>query len=80
LIGRKEGTAVLRAARKIFFAERTEDRLLDSLRRTVGDQVVQSLLAFSGGRIPSIKSLDAEAAVRRAASLTISERQDGGIG
>lgn len=71
VIGRKEGTLVLKAARRIFFAERTEDRLADSLRQTVGDQVLQSLLAFSGGRIPSIKSLDAEEAVRRAASLTI---------
>jgi hypothetical protein len=80
LIGRKEATLVLRAARKLFFAERTEDRLADSLRRTVGEQVLQSLLAFSGGRIPSIKCLDAEEAVRRAVSRTIDERQDGGIG
>jgi hypothetical protein len=80
LIGRKEGRAVLRAARKIFFAERTEDRLVVSLRHAVGDQALQSLLALSGGRIPSIKSLDAEEAVRRAASLAIREPQDGGIG
>ena len=80
LIGRKEERAVLGAARKIFFAERTEDRLADTLRRAVGDQVLQSLLTFSSGRIPSIKSLDAEEAVRRAASLAIRETQDGGIG
>lgn len=80
LIGRKEGTRVLKAARKIFFAERTEDRLADSLRRVVGDRILQSLLTLSGGRIPSIKSLDAEEAVRRAASLAMRERQGGGIG
>lgn len=69
LIGRKERTLVLKATRKIFFAERTEDRLADALRHAVGDHVLQSLLAHSGGRIPSIKSLDAEEAVRRAACL-----------
>jgi hypothetical protein len=75
LIGRPERSRILRAARKIFFAERTMDRLVDALRRAVGDQVLQSLLAFSGGEIPSIKSRDAEAAVRRATSLAVHERQ-----
>ncbi len=69
LIGGKERTLVLKAARKIFFAERTADRLMESLRQAVGDQCLQSLLEFSGGKIPSIKSLDAEEAVRRAACL-----------
>lgn len=69
LIARKERARVLKAARSIFFAERTMDSLLTSLRQTVGDQLLQSLLAFTGGDVPSIKSLDAEAAVRRVASL-----------
>jgi len=77
LIGRPERSRILRAARKIFFAERTMDRLVCSLRRAVGDQVLQSLLAFSSGEIPSIKSRDAEAAVRRATSLAVHERQAG---
>src|SRR6201990_3519269 len=68
LIGRKERTLVLKAARQIFFAERTMERLTDPLRRAVGDELLQSLLAFSGGEIPSIKSLDAEEAIQRAAS------------
>ena len=56
------------------------DRLMDSLRHAVGDQLLQSILAFSGGEIPSIKSLDAEEAVRRAASLAAQEKQGGEIG
>jgi hypothetical protein len=71
LIGGKERTRAMKATRKIFFAERTVDRLMDALRRAIGDQLLQSLLTFSGGEIPSIKSLDAKEAVHRAASLTI---------
>ena len=80
LIGRPERSRVLKAARKIFFAERTIDRLMDSMRRAVGDQMLQSLLAFSGGGIPSIKSLDAEEAIRRAASVANRELKGRGIG
>lgn len=80
LIGRKERTVVLAAARKIFFAERTVERLMDSMRRAVGDNVVRSLLTFSGGRIPSIKSLDAQEAFRLGVSLAIRERQGGSVG
>lgn len=69
LIGQKERTLVLKAARSIFFAERTEARLMESLRRAIGDQHLQSILEFSGGNIPSIKSRDAEEALRRAACL-----------
>ena len=69
LIGGKERTRAMKAARKIFFAERTPDRLLDALRRAIGDQLLQSLLALSDGKIPSIKSIDAEEAIRRAAAL-----------
>lgn len=71
LIGRKERSRALGATRKMFFAERTMDRLKDSLCHVLGDRLLQSLLAFSGGEIPSIKSRDAEEAVRRAASLAI---------
>jgi hypothetical protein len=67
LIDRRGRTVVLKAARRLFFADRTTDRLMGSLRRAIGDRHLQSLLAFSGGNIPSIKSIDAEAAIRRAA-------------
>lgn len=80
LIGRAERARVLKAARKIFFAERTMDRLMESLRRAIGDQLLQSLLAFSGGEIPNIKSLDAEEALGRATSPVSREAQGGGIG
>lgn len=68
LIGNRERTRLLKAARSIFFADRTTDRLIDSLRRAVGDRMLQSLLEFSGGGIPSVKSLDAQEAVRLSAS------------
>ncbi len=69
LIDRKGRTRVLSTARKFFFAERTADRLIEALRRAIGDQAFAAILAFSGGRIPSIKSLDAAAALRLAASM-----------
>ncbi|CAN5427541.1 hypothetical protein BH10PSE6_BH10PSE6_03820 [soil metagenome] len=76
LIDRQERRRVLSAARNIFFAERTAENLMDSMRRAVGDQVVRSVLAFSDGEIPSIKSLDAEEAVRLGVSLAVRERQE----
>jgi hypothetical protein len=69
LIGRRERTLALKATREIFFAERTVERLMESLRRAVGDPVLQSLLTFSGGEIPSVKSLDAKEAIQQAACL-----------
>jgi len=69
LIPFKQGALVLKSARKIFFADRTPDRLMDSLRRAVGDCTLQSLLAFSGGTIPSVKAMDAVKALRLSASL-----------
>jgi TfuA protein len=68
MIGNRERIRLLKAARSIFFADRTTDRLVDSLRRAVGDRLLQSLLEFSGGGIPSIKSHDALEAVRLSAS------------
>ena len=69
LIPDRERTLALKAARKIFFAERTADGLLGSLRRVIGSRMLESLLAFSGGTIPSVKSADAVEAVRLSASL-----------
>jgi TfuA protein len=64
-----ERNAALKAARKIFFAERTAERLMEVLRQTIGAAALQSLIEHSGGTIPSIKSADAIDAVRFAASL-----------
>jgi len=69
LIPDKERALLLKVARNIFFAERTVDSLMGSLRRVVGGDTLESLLAFSGGTIPSVKSIDAAEAVRLGASL-----------
>jgi hypothetical protein len=69
LIADRERALLLKAARKIFFAERTAEKLLDSLRRAVGQPTLESVLAFSSGAIPNVKHADAVQAVRLAASL-----------
>lgn len=69
LIRNKERTLLLKLARNIFFADRTPDRLISELRRGIGDDTLDSLLAFLGGTIPSVKSVDAAEAVRFSASL-----------
>ncbi len=74
LIPARERAVLLKAARKIFFADRTVDRLMDALRGTVGEDRLRSLLAFSGGAMPSVKSLDAAEAVRLAVSLAQRQR------
>jgi hypothetical protein len=69
LIRNKERALLLNVARNIFFAERTLDRLMGALRGAIGGDGLVSLLAFSGGTIPSVKSVDAAEAVRLGASL-----------
>jgi hypothetical protein len=69
LIQKRERTLLIKAARSIFFADRTADRLIGALRHTIGDRLLRSLLEFSDGVIPSIKSIDAVAAVQLSASL-----------
>lgn len=68
LIAGRERAGLLKAARRIFFADRTMDRLLEALRRAVGNDTLEALLAHSGGTIPSVKSIDAVAALRLATS------------
>lgn len=68
LIGGRERAGLLKAARRIFFADRSTDRLMEALRRAVGGDMLEALLAFSGGAIPSVKSIDAAAALRLATS------------
>jgi hypothetical protein len=69
LIRGRERALVVKTARNIFFAERTLDRLMGALRRAIGGDTLDSLMAFSGGTIPSVKSVDAAEAVRLGASL-----------
>ena len=70
LIGNRERSLLLKAARRIFFADRTPDRLMDALTHAIGGAMVDSLLGFSGGAIPNVKAVDAAEAVRLSASLT----------
>jgi hypothetical protein len=68
-IRERERALLLKTARDIFFAERTPDRLMDALRHAVGGDTLDALLAFSGGTIPNVKSIDAAEAVRLSTSL-----------
>jgi hypothetical protein len=78
LIRNKEKALLLKLARSIFFADRTPDKLMGALRRAVGGDALDALLAFSGGTIPSVKSADAAAAVRLAAALAARRQQANG--
>jgi TfuA protein len=69
LIAGRERSLLLKTARNIFFADRTPDALMQTLRGAVGDDMLDSLLAFSGGSIPNVKSADAAEAVRLGGSL-----------
>jgi hypothetical protein len=69
LIGNRERSLLLKVARNIFFADRTLDTLTEALRVALGGDTIDSLLAFSGGTIPNVKSADAMEAVRLGASL-----------
>lgn len=77
LIGNKERARLLKLARNIFFVDRTPDRLMAELRRAIDGETLDSLLAFSGGTIPSVKSVDAAEAVRLSASLAGRQRANG---
>lgn len=69
LIADQQRTTALKAARKIFFAERTSEKLLDALRDAIGAPLLALLLEQSGGTIPNVKRADAVEAVCFAASL-----------
>ena len=69
LIQAGERALLVKAARSIFFAERTAERLMEALRRAIGGEALDALLAFSGGTIPSVKTVDAAEAVRLSVSL-----------
>ena len=70
LIGSSERARLLKAARNIFFADRSPDRLMDAARRAIGGDTLDSLLARCGGTIPNVKAVDAEHAIRLCTSLT----------
>ncbi len=69
LIQAGDRALLIKAARSIFFAERSAERLMEALRRAIGGEALDALLAFSGGTIPSVKTVDAAKAVRLSVSL-----------
>jgi hypothetical protein len=69
LILPKESARLLKLARSIFFADRTPDRLMDTLRRAITADTLDALLTHSGGTIPNVKVIDAGEALRLSASL-----------
>jgi hypothetical protein len=76
LIPERERVLLLKVARKLFFADRTLERLMGALRRADGDHRIEALLALSGGVMPSVKSVDAAEALRLVVSLA-ARRQPG---
>ena len=56
-ISRKEGAAVIKASRAIFYADRVESRLLHEIGQLLGRERLQKLLDVAGG-IPDIKEID----------------------
>jgi hypothetical protein len=53
----------LRRARRIFYADRTEERLREELRDALGPEDLARLLSVSGGAITDAKAEDARAAL-----------------
>jgi hypothetical protein len=69
LISGSDKVRLIKIAHDIFFADRTTERLMFALRKAFGGSAMESLLEFCDGSIPSIKTNDAKAAIRFAASV-----------
>ena len=72
-----EKAAVLRAAQRIFFADRTEVRLRNTLRKLLGSERLDAMLTALGGALPDIKAEDARRAVLLAQTFTYSRSLNG---
>jgi len=59
----KEKKSICQAARKIFYADRTERVLMRELERTLGPQRLCTLLTYTSGVLPNIKYQDAKRAL-----------------
>ena len=62
-VGRRESQRIIKTARSIFFADRSEACLLEALTQAIGSERLQQLLALVGGEIPDVKRTDAERAI-----------------
>jgi TfuA protein len=68
-VSARERAQIVQAARRIFFAERSEKRLMVALEKTLGRDRLTHILNHTSGRIPDIKAIDAERAVLFAARI-----------
>jgi hypothetical protein len=74
-VSRSERARVIAAARQIFFADRTEERLMDALQESIGSQCLKRILAETNGKVPDIKSVDAEQAVNYATDVARAQKR-----
>jgi TfuA protein len=71
----REVPSILRAARRIFYAERTVERLYERLGDTLGEARFARSLVATGGVIPDIKAQDAREALRKVCSSVHPNRE-----
>ena len=69
LLSSKEQTTVLRRARMIYFADRTQDDVNEILIHVLGVERFDQVRLFFGGEFPSVKALDAREALNLAFRL-----------
>jgi hypothetical protein len=70
------GRMLLARARRIFYADRTEEHLLAEWEMAIGTEKLRQILLASGGQITDIKAEDARHALAVAQQLTTIERRE----
>jgi hypothetical protein len=70
------GRMLLARARRIFYADRTEEHLLAEWELAIGTEKLRQILLASGGQITDIKAEDARHALAVAQQLTTIERRE----
>jgi hypothetical protein len=70
------GRMLLARARRIFYADRTEEHLLAEWEMAIGSDKLGQILLASGGQITDIKAEDARHALAVAQQLTTIERRE----
>lgn len=68
-LARSDVMSALRAARGLFYAERTPDALARVLNETLGADRYTALVARTGGEIPDVKAEDTRSALRLVQSI-----------
>jgi hypothetical protein len=67
---------MLTRARRIFFADRTRERLLGEWESAIGSERLQEVLLASGEGITDVKAADARAALAAGRELLVAERRE----